>query len=176
MVDFDPKAHFDWILRQADARKEELKNQIVDLQRQLREMETTISGILRIAPPHVVNGWVSGHHPAPSQIHVIPSQRYVNISTRWALLIALSEASFPMSIASLADELTAGGFRTEAANFNNNISAVLSRMKSSRSEVDVSDGKWFITDVGRSAITYIKAQRLRRGAKTSSVMTETPGA
>ena len=46
--------------------------------------------------------------------------------------------------------------RTSASNFKNNVSAVLSSMKSQRNEADVQDGKWVITESGRRAIEHIR--------------------
>jgi hypothetical protein len=173
----DSKAHFECVLREAEARRDDLHRQIVELQRQHRQMETTISGILSIAPAGIAT--TPDPHPQNigSKFRPTPfpdSQKYAVLSTRWAILLALSETSLPMSIPDLAEHLKAGGVRTEAANFNNNVSAVLSRMKSDRGEVDVTDGKWLITDIGRSAITYIKAQKLRR--RQDSAKAEKPDA
>jgi hypothetical protein len=74
----------------------------------------------------------------------------------------LYEAEEPMSAPDIAAALQAGGIRSNAKDFNNNVSSVLSTMKGERSEVDVADGKWQITETGRSATEYIKATKLKK--------------
>jgi hypothetical protein len=174
----ESRQHFEWVLREAEARRGELHKQIADLQRQLREIETTIAGVHRLAPPSVHNSFVQLTNAKPQRPPIPDSQKYADLSTRWAILIALDEVQGPLSIPELAEQLQAGGIRTEAANFNNNVSSVLTRMKSNRAEVDMVDGKWLITDIGRSAIAYIKAQKLRRriSRKTETPDAGTPGA
>lgn len=173
--------HFEFVLREADDRKVALQKQIADLQREARDLTITIGGILRLAPASVVarysNANLVGQSVGASRVNsadipgIPASQKYSMLSTRWAILLALSEMPQPVTVPELADTLKTGGFTTDAANFNNNVSSVIGRMKTAKGEVEVIEGRWFITEIGRSAINYIKAQKLR---KRLSVKTESP--
>jgi hypothetical protein len=88
--------------------------------------------------------------------------KYATVSVRWAILLLLSEAAEPLGVPDIKTALEAGGIRSRAEDFKNNVSSVLSVMKSARQEVDVVDGKWQITETGRSAIDYIKATKLKK--------------
>ena len=86
----------------------------------------------------------------------------------------LSETKNPLTVAEIATALQVGGVHSNAVDFNANVSSVLSTMKSKRQEADVSDGKWSITDVGTSAIDYIKTTKLRRFSKGGTTTTVVP--
>jgi hypothetical protein len=172
MVNESVGEHFGAVLRTIDARRREVQRQVGELQRQLREIETTISTILQLAPSEVANNFVDETSaPRTNRLALPDSQKYTQISSRWAILWILNEVTIPMSIQEIALALQAGGFHTEAANFNNIVSAVLSRMKSDKGEVDVIDGKYTITEVGRSAIAYIQTRKLRTKSRS---ITEAP--
>lgn len=86
-----------------------------------------------------------------------PDQRYARISVRWAILDLLNESPDGMSTAEIAEALKAGGVQTEAANFANNVSAVLTTtMKSKQEVVSLPDGKWKLSPNGESAIAHIR--------------------
>jgi len=63
-----------------------------------------------------------------------------------------------MTTAEIAESLKAGGIETRATDFANNVSAVLSTsMKGNHGEVkQLSDGKWELTESGKSAIDHIR--------------------
>ena len=82
----------------------------------------------------------------------IGSLPYENMSIRQAILYFLNETNQPLSAPDIAKALIQGGIHTKALNFANNISAVISNMKRHRKEVDIEDGKWFITNIGREKI------------------------
>ena len=84
------------------------------------------------------------------------------MSVRWAILLLLSETGTAMAVAEIATALQAGGIQSKAADFNANVTSVLSGMKTKREEVDVAEGRWRITDVGLSAIDYIRATKLKK--------------
>jgi hypothetical protein len=109
-------------------------------------------------------------HPSPqvqpqdrrSAVSTHPiSHRFGSMSVRWAILLLLDEAKSDMSTSEIVEALEAGDIRakSKAVSFNNNVSAVLSDMKSPRAEVEVTDGRYKITDKGRSAINHIKFTR-----------------
>jgi len=87
------------------------------------------------------------------------------MSVRWAVLDLLAESE-PKTTAEIAEALIAAGVQTKAANFVNNVSAVLSTtMKEAHSEVQqLADGKWQLTENGRSAIEHIRTTPKFRGA------------
>ena len=101
--------------------------------------------------------------PVPNKVAIMPApnRRFCMMSVRWAILLLLDEAATPMSGMEITEALEAGGIRakSKALNFSNNVSAVLSNMKSPRAEVEVVDGNFKITDKGRSAIHHIKLTR-----------------
>ena len=86
-------------------------------------------------------------------------QKYASISVHWAILHLLSEAKQPMTSAEIAEALTAAGVKTRAANFTNNVSAVLSAnmRPKGEEEVEMIDGKWMLTEKGRNKIAFIIA-------------------
>src|ERR1035438_5348166 len=130
----DAKSHFDWVLRAAESQRNDLARKIADLQRELREIDSTILGLCKL----------SGQQPNPTLSHNVQrtlpdSQKYAGLSVRWAILLLLSEADSALSAPDIADALQAGGIRSQAKDFNNNVSSVLSDMKSPRGEVDIVD-------------------------------------
>jgi hypothetical protein len=69
----------------------------------------------------------------------------------------LSEAKSPMTTSEIADALTANGVKTRAANFANNVSAMLStNMKiAGDEEVEAIGGAWKLTEKGSNKIQHI---------------------
>lgn len=74
------------------------------------------------------------------------------------MIVSQKDSEKPMSTAEIAERLKAGGVQTKAANFANNVSAVLSTtMKEQHKEVQqLPDGTWELTDNGESAIEHIR--------------------
>jgi hypothetical protein len=68
--------------------------------------------------------------------------------------------------AEIAEALIAAGIQTKATNFANNVSAVLSAtMKEQHAEVrQLPDGKWELTESGKSAIEHIRTTAKWRAA------------
>jgi hypothetical protein len=89
------------------------------------------------------------------------------MSVRWAILHVLGDTHAPMSTGEVVESLQNGGagVHSKANNFSNNVSAVLSDMKNERLEVESLDGRWVISENGRSALAHIKLkasqQRMR---------------
>ncbi|HLY97685.1 MAG TPA: hypothetical protein VKT33_01330 [Candidatus Angelobacter sp.] len=84
--------------------------------------------------------------------------RYENISVRWAILDLLHDSEKAMTTSEIAESLKAAGVQTRAANFTNNVSAVLSTtMKEKHKEVQqLPDSRWELTENGIQAIEHIR--------------------
>jgi hypothetical protein len=150
------KSSYERVLKDLETERESVYQQVSGLQRQLRELDNNISSLYRrvgIAPP-VPNG------PRPSsKPQQRADQKYALISVRWAILDLLNDAPAPMATADIAEALKTAGVKTRAANFTNNVSAVLSTTMREKGmeEVQLVDGKWTLTDRGRSAIVHIRS-------------------
>src|SRR5208283_5039521 len=124
---------------------------ISDLQARVRDFNTSIA---------TVNKSLDADTSTPSKLPLAtsrpPNSKYANMSVRWAILDLLNDSE-PMTTAEIAEALKAEGVQTRAANFANNVSAVLSTsMKEQHSDVrQLHDGKWELTESGRSAIEHI---------------------
>ena len=94
------------------------------------------------------------------------SLRYASMSVHWAILDLLLDSQQPMTTAEIADALLSRGVQTKAANFVNNVSAVLSStLRDAHKEVEqTSDSKWALTERGRSKIEYIRTTPKFRAA------------
>lgn len=154
MISPDLKTHYDVVIRDLESRKNTHRHAIEEHKRALEEIDQTISGIKNLnARMNGSQAW--GISPAAGQ-------KYTTISMRWAILHILGEFHDPMTSADIAEALKAGGANSRGKNFNSNVSAVLSNMKSAREEVTLSkSGKWAITETGRSMLDHIKADRLQ---------------
>lgn len=173
-------AHYQAVLKDLITRRSEHQRAVSEHQRGIRDLDPIISSISRMLQGE------PGTHPIVQAQAATPvaaktpnpigghGHRYATISTRWAILDSLDRASGPMSVSDIAEALLADGIPTKAANFANNVSAVLSDMKSSRGEADTKDGKWEITSNGRSAINHIRASRRIMTDAKDSVRAETP--
>ncbi len=94
---------------------------------------------------------------------------FAGISVRWAILFLLAEkATEPMTTGQIAEALLTGGIITKGANFNANVSAVISNMARDRGEVVGTDGHYEITAIGRESWTGIKASPQMQGRIGSS--------
>ena len=154
----------------------ELRGRRAKLEAELKDVDVAIDSILRlsgmmdsgVAPPHVLT--VSQSSPLEGQSQATPRRhtRFANISVRWAVLWHLAEdvQGFEKT-GEIASALRAGGYRTEATNFGNMVSAVLSTMKG-KQEVESSDDGYCLTDSGRQTWALIKQGTKFRAATFSS--------
>lgn len=166
MLTDDLKAHYQAVLRDLATRRSEHQRSLGEHQRAIRELDPVIANISKL-----VQVESSSAAPPPTQMTLstapLPTfrspgaigRRYATVSTRWAILDVLDRATSPKSASDIAEALLAEGIPTKAANFANNVSAVLSDMKAPREEADSKDGKWEITERGRGAITHIRSTR-----------------
>jgi len=149
----DVKTSYEVVLNDLETERESVYQQVSGLQRQLRELDNSIAILYRrvgISPP------------VPNTQHLVsrpqrPDQKYALLSVRWAILDLLNDAS-PLATADIAEALKRAGVKTRAANFTNNVSAVLSTTmrEKGQEEVEIADGKWRLTERGRSAIAHIR--------------------
>jgi hypothetical protein len=179
----DLRAHYDAVIKDLFARRSEHQRAIGIHQRAVAELDQLIAGMSKNYE-EPVPGEASATTSKPlsdnkraASFRTSQPPRFATISVRWAILYLLDENE-SLSTSEIADALQAGGIRSKASNFNNNVSAVLSNMKTGRDEVDQIGDKWTITETGRSAINHIRANfRARRSWNSrDSVRTETPDA
>ena len=148
----DLKAHYEAVLNDLEGERTGVRHEISELHRRLRDLDYNIASLSRrvgLAPPIPASRPAAPH--GPSSQH----QKYARISVRWAILHLLSESE-PMATSDIADTLKANGVITRAANFINNVSAVLSTTMKGAGEVEMIEGRWRLTDKGWSAIHHIK--------------------
>lgn len=152
----DLKAHFEAVLQHLEAERQQKQQEVAAGQARIKELNTSITTLSRTLNPDAPLRSSSSLRPA--------SLKYANISVRWAILDILHDSG-PMLTASLADALKAAGVQTRAANFVNNVSAVLSATMKEASEVQQSsDGHWELTKTGVEKIEYIRTTpKFRRG-------------
>lgn len=147
-------------LDQYHAVLEDLEKQRNEYLFKVREVEIAISSLRKLMPEEVraVAAAVEIARPAP----LIRSQKFANMSVRWAILYFLSEdATGPISTGAIAEALVAGGITSASKNFAGNVSAILSDMNHNKNEVISTDSGWVISDKGKSAWIHIKATRER---------------
>jgi hypothetical protein len=148
----------------------DLYSQRVVTVRRLSDIDQAISSLQRVmktagivaeAPPTPVPVLRPTRLTRISPTQTTPGRRFSFMSVRWAILILLDEAKTPMTQAEISEALEAEGIRakSKATNFGNNVSAVLSNMRSPRNEIEVKDGRYQITANGRSGIHHIKLTR-----------------
>jgi hypothetical protein len=170
MVSDNLRPSYEAVLRDLHTERNDVHRDVAALQRKLKELDYNISSLSRRLG--LVATFPSFSTPQnPLQSSISDAQKYATASTRWAILLELNKSAIPMSVQEIADALLKGGIRTRATNFNNNVSAVLSDMKTKNNEVDVTDGKWFLTDIGKSAADHISnklRRRLSRGERTEA--------
>lgn len=149
----DLKSSYDAVLRDLEAERDERIKQVAEHQGRIRELNVSISTLYKRLntdnTPSATSGEAILSHPA--------NQKYASLSVRWAILDMMANSE-PKSTAEIADALINLGVQTKAANFANNVSAVLSTtMKEHHNEVEqLPDGKWCLTENGRSAIEHIR--------------------
>ena len=145
------KAAYELVLKDLEAKRASVHTDVIALQKKLRELDQSIATHYRElgnpVPIKVARATVSVPH----------EQRYAFISVHWAILHLLSEAVAPMPTAEIAAALKNAGVRTKAANFVNNVSAVLSTnmRPKGEEEVELTDGGWKLTSIGRDKISHI---------------------
>ncbi|MGA8030153.1 MAG: hypothetical protein WB992_23655 [Bryobacteraceae bacterium] len=165
MVSDSLRPSYEAVLRDLSIERSDVHKSVADLQRRLKELDYNIGSLSRrLGIVGTLPGMANSLNPLQASIAEV--QQYGTVSTRWAILLELKKSTVPMSVQAIADALLAGGMRTKATNFNNNVSAVLSDMKNKNNEVDVIDGKWFLSEVGKSAADHI-AYKLRRQSSRS---------
>jgi hypothetical protein len=156
MLTDETKVHLEATLAHLEGKRDAIFQEVKNGQSKLRELDYTIATISKEI------GRVPQQLPEspsnPIQIVAVPdvSRKYARISVRWAILHLLSEKP-PMATSDIADALKACGVVTRAANFTNNVSAVLTTTMKGHGEVEMVDGKWQLTDRGRRAIDHIQA-------------------
>jgi hypothetical protein len=162
MLTDETKVHLEASLAHLEREHDAVLQEVKDRQGRLRELAYTIATLSKEIGRIPAQPTAPVIHPTVSHQTTMtcdPSRKYANISVRWAILHLLSEKE-PMTTSDIADALKTCGVTTRAANFTNNVSAVLSTtMKGDgkvEGEVEVLDGKWRLTATGRSAIDHIK--------------------
>ncbi|HZR65390.1 MAG TPA: hypothetical protein VFA85_09600 [Terriglobales bacterium] len=147
------KTSYELVLRDLETERQQVQDQLGSLQNRLKELHNSISTLSkRINPDAPPSQTFTPSHP--------PNQKYANMSVRWAILHLLNDSK-PRTTAEIAEALLAGGIETKAANFANNVSAVLTTtMKEApHNEVQqLQDGKWELTENGESAIEHISTK------------------
>lgn len=152
------KASYEAVLRDLEAERQQVHAQIAPLQARLKELHGNIISLSKrinpdaVAPPRLIT-------PLRSQ-----NLKYASISVRWAILDLLKNSQ-PMSTSEIAEALKQAGVQSRAANFANNVSAVLTTTMSGHTEVEqLPDGKWQLTENGENAIEHIRTTpKFRRG-------------
>lgn len=157
----EERSSYETVRRLQEAQRQESQEQISYHQSRVRDLNTSISLISKAldsdaTPPRLLQSTRS------------QTDKYSNMSVRWAILDLLS-TSPPMSTPEIAEALKSGGIETTAANFANNVSAVLSTsMKERHNEVQqLPDGKWELMESGRRAIEHIRTTPKFRSATRS---------
>jgi hypothetical protein len=156
------RASYEDVLRDQESERDEIQQQISAGQARLKELHNSISTLLKRINPDTA--------PIPQSNSVTPSRppnrKYTFMSVRWAILDLLIDSK-PMATAEIAEALLAAGIQTKAANFANNVSAVLSTTMKEQPHVEVNqlqDGKWELTESGKRAIEHIRTTTKFRSA------------
>lgn len=152
-------------LEQYRAVLEDLEKQKNEFLFKAREIDVAISSLKKLMP----EGPIAPSPHVESILPVVEPGKYVGISVRWAILCLLTEdAIAPMATGEIAQMLSEGGITSSSRNFASNVSAVLSDMYRQRHEVDQIDGKWVITEAGKSAWIHISSTRNLQRSSTAS--------
>ena len=156
----ESKAAHEIVLRDLEEERNEALQQVVAFNNRVKEINQSISTLRRRLNPDGVSSSLLS--PIPSRL---PGKKYAFMSVRWAILDLLAESE-PKTTAEIAEALIAAGVQTKAANFANNVSAVLSTtMKEQHNEVQqLQEGKWELTENGKSAIEHIRTTPKFQGA------------
>ncbi len=161
----ETKASYEVVLRDLENERSEAQEQIAALQARLKELHNSISTLTKRLNP---DASASSSTTPSSQ----SSKKYACMSVRWAILDLLADSE-PKTTAEIADALSTAGVQTQAANFANNVSAVLSSTMKERPHFEVrqlEDGRWQLTEKGKSAADHIRTlprfQAAMRGVRT----------
>ncbi|HWY19817.1 MAG TPA: hypothetical protein VNX26_01285 [Candidatus Acidoferrum sp.] len=157
-LDGELKNHYDAVLHDLEAQRTDVQQQVSTLQARLNDLHHSISTISKCLIPDTASS-----SPLPPSRPA--SDKYAFMSVRWAILDLLSDSQ-PKTTPEIAEALIAAGVKTRAANFANNVSAVLSTaMRDQHAEVrQVPDGKWELTEKGKDASDYIRSTPRFRSA------------
>jgi hypothetical protein len=155
------QGNYEAVIADLETEREGVHRQVGTLQKQLRDLDNTLVTLKRkldpsFSPPlkKVVQ---IGESRLPNS-EVPENQKYMYIGVRWAILHVLGERG-PMATAEIADVVFKRGVKTKAANFANNVSAMLTTtMRTYGSEeVESVSGKWQLTENGKNKLTKILA-------------------
>lgn len=159
------RASYEAVLNDQESEYNDVQQQVSAGQARLKELHNSISTLRKRLNPDAVPLTLS---PSSAVTPSRPSsKKYATVSVRWAILDLLAESE-PKTTAEIAETLIAAGVQTKAANFANNVSAVLSTtMKEQHDEVQQSpEGKWTLTENGKAAIEHIRTTpRFRAGMR-----------
>ena len=145
----DLKANYEAVLRDLEAQRQQVQQELAQLQARLKELHGTILTLSKSIGIDASSRPLATPRPA--------NLKYANISVPWAILDLLNDSE-AMNTSEIAEALKAAGVQTRAANFANNVSAVLTTtMQKDHNEVEqLADGKWKLTSNGESAIAHIR--------------------
>jgi hypothetical protein len=156
----DKKAQYEAVKHDLEEERRQKQELIAALNADVRDLNASINTLSKRINP-------DASEPYPST-PIRPAMKYQNTSVRWAVLDLLHDSK-PMATGEIASALKAGGIRTDAVNFANNVSAVLtSTMKENDEVVQVGDGKWELTDRGKEKIEHIRTTSRYRRALSNS--------
>jgi len=152
------KAHIQGAIEHLESERQQAQHQVTAAQLHIKELNSSIT-TLQKSLNHEASPFRSFHAPLRP-----PHLKYANISVRWAILDLLHDSK-AMTTPEIADALKAAGIESKAANFANNVSAVLSTTMTKHNEVQqLPGGRWELTENGIKAIEYIRTTpKFRRG-------------
>lgn len=152
----DKKAQYEAVKHDLEEERRQKLEQIASLNADVRDLNASINTLSKRIDPDATE-------PYPSTTPIRPALKYANLSVRWAILDLL-HGSTPKATGEIAEALKAGGIPTNAANFANNVSAVLTTTMKENGEVTQVADKWELTDRGKEKIEHIKTtSKYRRG-------------
>lgn len=147
-VSDDVKTAYELVVRDLETEKQQLCEQNAAINARIKELHSSIQSLRRRISPET-----SSALPPSSGIR-FPNKKYVNVSVRWAILDLLNGTE-GTNTSEIADSLLAGGIQTKAANFANNVSAVLDAMTKKSEVHKTTAGVWQLTETGKSACDHI---------------------
>jgi chemotaxis receptor (MCP) glutamine deamidase CheD len=142
----------------------DLERRKMSLLQEIEDIEKTLAGLSRVYRfGQSTNGALAEQalvQQASSESAVTPPARFGSMSVRWGVLWLLNDdLAHGASTSEIAQKLVEGGVVSKSANFNSNVSAVLSAMRD-RGEVLQNASTWLITEDGRQAWTHIRSSRV----------------
>jgi hypothetical protein len=145
--DAQSKTAYEVAYRHLEAERLDIMSELGPLNARLKEVLGTQASLRKRINPDT---------PSPITNVSRPTQKYARVSVRWAILDLLNQFPNGMTTSEIAEALKAGGIQSEAANFANNVSAVLTTaMKAKQEVLPLPDGKWKLSLIGESAIAHI---------------------